>query len=114
MGGTIYCPKDSEIKFKNCFTPPTKKLLIPKLAAIANANHLNFGYDDKHLPDKRWIIMMISTFNQHDEIFAKTYRAPPIKVKKKELRAMEIPRTFFDNLPPRKNPRKKSRHASNL
>ncbi len=34
------------------------------------------------LPDKRWMVMVLSVLNSKDEIFAKNYVAPPIQKKK--------------------------------
>lgn len=36
----------------------------------------NLGIDDKHTPDKAWILNLISTYIPKDEIFDKNYNPP--------------------------------------
>ena len=43
--------------------------------------------------------MVLSTFNEHDEIFAKGYLAPPIKKKKDEVSVITIPKDLLNGLP---------------
>ena len=43
--------------------------------------------------------MMLSTFIPEDEIFTKSYRAPPVKAKKEEEKTVNFPKTMFENLP---------------
>ena len=56
----------------------------------------------KHLPDKKWVLMMLSTFTPNDEIFHKSY-VPPAKIKKvSEMKSINLPTQFIKSLPPSK------------
>ena len=54
-------------------------MLIEKLRDIAFANDLNIAWlDEKHQPDKKWLVDVIASMKPEDEIF-KDYRPPPIR-----------------------------------
>ena len=59
----------------------------------------SIGIDDKHQPDKRWIIDMLATFYPQDDIFKKSYLPPPKKNKLSEIKAVELPESFLKDLP---------------
>ena len=66
------------------------------------------GFDDKHFPDKRWLLDVIATFASDAAIFAKDY-LPPVKASKlSEIKSIEVPTDFIRGLPmsQRKNRRK--------
>ena len=66
------------------------------------------GFDDKHFPDKRWLLDVIATFNPGADIFRKDY-LPPVKASKlSEIKSIEVPLDFIRGLPlsQRKNRRK--------
>ena len=60
----------------------------------------------KHLPDKEWMLVVISTLNSRNDIFSKNY-SPPIRwlVKKDIMHAMSVSNAkgFFEELPPSKS-----------
>jgi hypothetical protein len=66
------------------------------------------GFDDKHFPDKRWLLDLIATFAPDSPIFAKD-NLPPVKASKlSEIKLIEVPTDFIRGLPlsQRKNRRK--------
>ena len=57
------------------------------------------GIDDNHVPDKRWLLDMVSTFTPGDEIFKKDFMPPPKKNKLSEIKSIELPESFLKDLP---------------
>ena len=49
------------------------------------------GVDEKHQPDKRWLLDFVSTFKPSDEIFKKNYLPPAKETKLSELKTIELP-----------------------
>lgn len=49
------------------------------------------GVDEKHIPDKRWLLDFVSTFKPDDEIFNKGYVPPAKETKLSELKTIELP-----------------------
>ena len=85
--GVVYCPKYSEIRIRQCFDPPTKEVLVKELLRIVRAKRppLNIGIASETkggLPDKGWVLFLISTFEPNHAFFAKTYTAPTRKREK--------------------------------
>ena len=95
----LYCPKDSEVRLKNCFAPPEKETLMKKLLKVEKEQQKNLGIDDKHIPDKKWMVMMLGMINPKDEIFAKDYVPPPIRAKKEDRKVINMPSGFLKGLP---------------
>ncbi len=62
-------------------------------------NFTLIGVDDKHVPDKRWLLDFVSTFKPDDEIFKKSYIPPPKETKLSELKTIEMPASFLNDLP---------------
>ena len=61
--GKLFCPKYSDIKLLPCPTPPDKITLLEMARKIKCPNNLKLGIDDPdHLPDKDWLIKVISTY----------------------------------------------------
>ena len=65
----IFCPKHVELKCKNCFAPPTKQVMIDKLAKISKKMNINLGIDTKHIPDIQWMVKVLAHLDHKDEIF---------------------------------------------
>ena len=75
-----WCPNYSEIKLKPCPKPPQKDVLIEKLRDYAFENEKNISWlDEKHTPDKDWLVAVLASFTPEDEIFKKGYVPPPIR-----------------------------------
>jgi hypothetical protein len=55
--------------------------------------------NEKHQPDKQWLLDSISTFNPNDEIFAKSYLPPVKETNLYKLKTIELPTSFLQNLP---------------
>ena len=57
------------------------------------------GFDDKHFPDKRWVLDVIATFAPDAPIFANDYM-PPVKASKlSEIKSLEVPTDLIRSLP---------------
>jgi hypothetical protein len=46
---------------------------------VAKEKKWNPAIEETAKPDKQWLAMMVSTYLPEDEIFKKSYRAPPVK-----------------------------------
>jgi len=101
LKGTLFCPKVTEVKMKQCVRPPSKEALLMKFLKIARDKgwHASAGVDAEHLPDKRWLLDVIATFAPDDEIFKKDYMPPARKNKLSEIKAIELPVEFLADLP---------------
>ena len=81
-----------------CPKPPQKDVLIEKLMEVAEEKDLNIAWiDDKHLPDKRWLVDVLATLKPSDEIFAKNYQ-PPIRQRHKLVETIQLPAALFENM----------------
>jgi hypothetical protein len=74
---------------------PTKDTLIAKLQLVAKEKKWNLAIDENSKPDKKWLVMMLSTYLPGDEIFTKVYRALPLKPKKDEEKTVALPPDLF-------------------
>jgi hypothetical protein len=99
MSRKYFCPLYRDIRLSPCPSKPTKAVLFEKLSAIADEKEYLLGFSMENLPVKRWMIMVLSTLNPKDEIFAKNYVAPPVHKKKGEEKVIEVPKNLFEGLP---------------
>ena len=100
ISGKVFCPKYDEIKMLPCPRPPSKDVLMQKFLRICSLNNFTIiGVDEKHVPDKRWLLDFVSTFKPDDEIFKKSYIPPPKETKLSELKTIELPASFMIDLP---------------
>jgi len=98
--GKAFCPKYSEVKMLPCPRPPCKQVLLDKFHRICQGQNLvHTGVDDKHVPDKRWLLDFVSTFKPDDDIFKKNYIPPAKETKLSELKTIEMPVSFLNDLP---------------
>lgn len=67
------------------------------------------GMDGDHLPDKQWLVTMLSTLKPSDEIFSKDYVPPPKKNALEEYKTMHLPKEFLNGLPDSKSKAKRRR-----
>ena len=96
-----WCPRFEDIKMIPCPTPPNKNVLIDKFYAFIQANKLLLvGVEpEKHVPDKRWLLDVLSSFTPGDEIFAKSYKPPPKKGRLADYTMIEIPEQVIHDQP---------------
>jgi len=100
MSGKTFCPKFEDIKMLPCPRPPKKDALITKFLEICvSHNFTHTGVDEKHVPDKRWLMDFVSSFKPEDEIFKKDYLPPAKETKLSELKTIELPASFLQDLP---------------
>ena len=96
ISGKAFCPKFEEIKMLPCPRPPNKDVLIAKFYKICDSRNFTLtGVDEKHIPDKRWLLDFVSTFKPDDEIFKKNYLPPVRETKLSELKTIELPSHFL-------------------
>ena len=57
------------------------------------------GFDDKHRPDKRWLLDVLATYCPGDDIFKKDYLPPAKATKLSTIKSREVPKDFIEGLP---------------
>jgi hypothetical protein len=96
ISGKAFCPRFADIKMLPCPRPPNVEVLISKYLEICvTHNFTDCGIDDKHQPDKTWLINFIASFKPEDEIFKKNYIPPAKETKLSELKTIEMPADFM-------------------
>jgi hypothetical protein len=60
--------------------------------------HLDIGASESKVPDKKWLIDVLSIFDYENEIFKKDY-LPPIKEPTKEEMVVDNGDNLYTNLP---------------
>ena len=77
-----WCPRTEDIRMKPIVKAPLKEVILLKLMQVCTARKLNVAWiDDKHLPDKVWLVNVIATLDPSNEMFKKDYVAPSIRKK---------------------------------
>lgn len=76
--------------------------MLSKLSEVAREKRWTLGYFDDVVPNKEWVLRMLSTYKGDDEIFKKGYIAPQVKEMKREERTIKIPSKFLQGLPVKK------------
>jgi hypothetical protein len=105
-----WCPKYQDIRMKACPKPPMKEVLIQKLSEVCTMENYNIAWiDEKHTPDKKWLIDVLGTLKPDDEIFKKNYVAPPIRKKLKDIQTIVLPSHLFEDMPSSKSKAKARR-----
>ena len=66
-----WCPKFADIRLLPCPRPPAKGTLLEKFTALSAANKWTTGASEDHVPDKGWLLSILSTYSPKDEIFSK-------------------------------------------
>ena len=99
MEGTYFCPMLEQVRLRACPRPPQKDILVKKFLAIMRDKGYAHGLSQDKLPDKQWLISVISSITPEDEIFRKDYLPPPRKNIAEEQKTMNIPKDFLAGLP---------------
>lgn len=108
--GLYWCPKYDEIRIKPCPKPPTKDVLLNKVLEAASLLSYNVSWiDEKHHPDKKWLVDVLATLKPGDEIFKKDYVPPPVRKRLKDIETIVLPGHLFEGLPPSKSKAKARR-----
>ena len=77
-----WCPRTEDIRMKPIVKAPLKEVILLKLMQVCTVRKLNVAWiDDKHLPDKVWLVNVIATLDPANEMFKKDYVAPSIRKK---------------------------------
>ena len=74
--GKVFVPKQAQVVFRVCCTPPSKQVMIDKYVAYCTSNSLEHGINPKaqNYPDKEYLVLAIATLSSgNDEIFARNY-----------------------------------------
>jgi len=110
LQGNYWCLKYKDLKLQPCVKPPVKETLVQKIQTLCKKNNLNIAWiDDKHLPNKEWMVSVVSTLNPDDEIFKKDYVAPPVRKRLRDIETIVLPNELFENLPKSSSKLKKRR-----
>lgn len=110
LQGVYWCPKFKDIRMKPCPKPPTKEVLVHKLIEICQLESYNVAWiDEKHLPDKKWLLDVLATLSPSDNIFKKDYVAPPIRKRLQDIETIVLPSDLFEGMPASKSKAKARR-----
>ena len=97
-----WCPKTDDIRMKSIVKAPLKEVILSKLMQVCTARKLNIGWiDEKHSPNKEWLVNVIATVDPSNEIFRKDYVPPPIRQRLQDIETIVLPNEVFDGLPKR-------------
>ena len=112
LNGTFWCPRSHELTVRLCADPPSKKdlaqILYKLMLDFSNmpeemlpAFHRTADLVLKHPPSPCWSLMLISTMDVNNRIFAKDYVKPKPQPKTSLFQQAVVPafNGFFDNLP---------------
>jgi hypothetical protein len=100
MEGSTFCLKMEEVRLRACPRPPNKFVLVEKFLQVMKDKGLkSHGLDQDHLPDKEWLISVLSSMAPDDEIFKKDYVPPPRKNLIEEHKTVRVPKDFMKGLP---------------
>ena len=100
LQGHYWCPLFKDIKLKPCVKAPVKEVLLNALLKLCRRHMLNVAWiDEKHSPDKDWIVAVLSTLDPNHEIFKKDYVAPPVRRRLQDVETIVLPNELFDGLP---------------
>lgn len=69
----------------------------------------NHSIDENHLPNKQWLLNVLSTLSPEDEIFRKDYQPPVNRKLKEEQKSITISKAFFQGLPDSRSKKKRKR-----
>ena len=67
---------------------------------LKNKTNLPLGFDKQHVPNKSWLLAVLSTIDPTNAMFKKDYLPPNIKPGQVKQQKVELPEGFLDNLPP--------------
>ena len=93
--GKTWCPQYEDIRIRPCPRPPSKKILYEKFQKLMTTKKYECYFEDDKPPDSKWLVAVISTLHQDDEIFGKGYVPPPRENKLSEIKAIELPENFL-------------------
>ena len=100
LQGNYWCPKYKDVRMLPSVKPPLKEVLMSKIDTICRQKNFNIAWiDSQHMPNKEWMISVISTLNPEDEIFKKDYVAPPVRKRLRDIETIVLPNELFENLP---------------
>ena len=83
-----------------CPRQPNKEVLLCKFQTLAAIKQWDLtGFDEKHIPDKRWLLDVLATYCPGDIIFKKDYLSPAKATKLSTIKSIEVPKDFIEGLP---------------
>lgn len=84
---------------KPCPTPPDKVTLIKFVQKYARSVNKPLGIDEKHSPDKAWLVTFLATYVPDCKIFEKGYVAPSRAQTVEDETKVGLPADFMAGLP---------------
>ena len=114
--GVFWLPKTEEIRLLNCADPPPKHMIANMLVdKMMNFPAQGEPFDSQIRrtamkvkeapPNKEWLLGMLSTFDNRNELFSKSYVKPKMDFRGNVMDDEDLvdnDEGFFDDLPPAK------------
>jgi hypothetical protein len=95
-----WCPLTVDIRMKSIVKAPLKEVILEKLMQVCRERNLNIAWiDEKHSPNKEWLVHVIATIDPTNEIFRKDYVAPSIRKRLRDIETIVLPDKLFEGLP---------------
>ena len=97
----VWCPQTDEIQFRNCPDPPKFSVLYEIFKEVVSSSGKNMGLDpdDKHVPDKNWMLVIIATLNPDHALFQKDYVPPKTEQEMEAIQYVRNEDNFWSGLP---------------
>ena len=87
-----WCPLTVDIRMKSIVKAPLKEVILEKLMQVCRDRNLNIAWiDEKHSPNKEWLVHVIATIDPTNEIFKKDYVAPSIRKRLRDIETIVLP-----------------------
>lgn len=91
MEGSLHCPRVDHVRLRNCPRPPLKRVILNKvLKALHEKGLEKNGIDADHVPDKKWLLDVLSTHKPDDEVFSKDYYPPAREKNVEEVKTVDV------------------------
>ena len=93
--GRLYCPKYSEVRLAPCPTPPPKEDVLSEVIRILAVKKKFLGDTRKQAPERKWLLLVLSTLAPGHLFFTKAYQPPPRPSKHRNAIQPDLPADFF-------------------
>lgn len=72
----IYCPRFKDLKPLPCPDPPPKEILLEAVVKVTTEKNLDIGAEEGKVPDRDWLLNVLSIHKPNHEFFNKDYLPP--------------------------------------
>lgn len=99
----VYCPMYKDVRLLPCPDPPGKTAILREVLKASDLKKLDLGITNEgHIPNKEWLLVVLSTL-EPDHLFFKKDYLPPAKnealSRAKESKVVNNADSFFTSLP---------------